>query len=67
MRSRMREFDARRVCCAEAWCGKPAPYAVGQWGSGALGMRRVFQDLKTGETRLAQVPRPGAGLGRAGY
>jgi len=24
-------------------------------------MRQVFQDLKTGETRLAEVPRPGAG------
>ena len=24
-------------------------------------MKRVFQVLKTGETRLAEVPRPGAG------
>ncbi len=27
-------------------------------------MRQVFQDLKTGETRLAEVPRPGAGPGQ---
>ena len=30
----------------------------------ALRMRQVFQDLKTGETRLADVPRPGAGPGQ---
>ena len=27
-------------------------------------MRQVFQDLKTGETRLAEVPRPSAGPGQ---
>jgi len=27
-------------------------------------MKQVFQDLKTGETRLAEVPRPSAGTGQ---
>ena len=27
-------------------------------------MRQVFQDLKTGETRLAEVPRPSVGPGQ---
>jgi len=27
-------------------------------------MKQIFQDLKTGETRLAEVPRPSAGPGQ---
>ena len=42
-----------------AGAGNPRPLR-----SGALGMRQVYQDLKTGETRLAEVPRPSAGPGQ---
>lgn len=42
-----------------AGAGNPRPLRIG-----APGMKQVFQDLKTGDTRLTEVPRPSAAPGQ---